>query len=170
MGNAASTSWSGSIVRIVSITCVFVKIAHSTTSSALALRRKPDGARLGGHPIDRKKAAARAARRLLRAWTGWRSQRCLPERLLGIPPCRAQLRKFQSPGRPEEFHLQSPTDPYVSLSTHTARASHTLETFPLQGDVESRCSSQSPGWHDSPCADSSPSLPSHSKRFCTTTG
>jgi hypothetical protein len=26
------------------------------------------------------------------------------------------------PGRPEEFHLQSPTDPYVNLSIHTARA------------------------------------------------
>ena len=52
---------------------------------------------------------------------------------------------FSDPGRPEEFHLQSPTDPYVNLSIHTARANHTLETFPLQGDVESRCSSQSPG-------------------------
>jgi hypothetical protein len=32
------------------------------------------------------------------------------------------------PGRPEEFHLQSPTDPYVSLSTHTARVRHPLDT------------------------------------------
>ena len=32
-----------------------------------------------------------------------------------------------APGRPEESHLQSPTDPYMSLSTHTARASLSLE-------------------------------------------
>ncbi len=32
------------------------------------------------------------------------------------------------PGRPEESHLQPPTDPYVSLSTHTARASHSHTT------------------------------------------
>jgi len=32
-----------------------------------------------------------------------------------------------TPGRPEESHLQSPTDPYMSLSTHTARASLSLE-------------------------------------------
>jgi hypothetical protein len=39
-----------------------------------------------------------------------------------------------SPGRPEESHLQSPTDPYVSLSTHTARVSHSLEASQLQVD------------------------------------
>ena len=32
-----------------------------------------------------------------------------------------------APGRPEESHLQSPTDPYMSFSTHTARASLPLE-------------------------------------------
>jgi hypothetical protein len=42
------------------------------------------------------------------------------------------------PGRPEESHLQTPTDPYVSLSTHTARASHTLEASRLQVDAEKK--------------------------------
>ena len=41
-----------------------------------------------------------------------------------------------TPGRPEESHLQSPTDPYVSLSTHTARVSHFLEASRLQVDEE----------------------------------
>jgi len=40
------------------------------------------------------------------------------------------------PGRPEESHHQSPTDPYVNLSAHTARASHSLEAFRLQADAE----------------------------------
>ena len=40
------------------------------------------------------------------------------------------------PGRPEDSHLQSPTDPDVSLSTHTARASHAIETLLIQRDVE----------------------------------
>ena len=35
-------------------------------------------------------------------------------------------------GRPEEFHLQSPTDPYVNLSIHTAPASHPLQIFRFQ--------------------------------------
>ncbi len=43
-----------------------------------------------------KKTAVRTDRRLLLAWTWWRSPCCLPERLLGIPPVIAQLRKFQS--------------------------------------------------------------------------
>jgi len=41
-----------------------------------------------------------------------------------------------SPGRPEESHLKSPTDPYVSLSTHTARASLPLEASQPQADIE----------------------------------
>ena len=35
-------------------------------------------------------------------------------------------------GRPEEFHLQSPTVPYVNLSIHTAPASHSLEISRFQ--------------------------------------
>jgi len=42
-----------------------------------------------------------------------------------------------TPGRPEELHLQSPTDPYVSLSTRTARASLSRAASPLHGDAES---------------------------------
>jgi len=37
------------------------------------------------------------------------------------------LNNNSEPGRPEEFHLQSPSDPYVNLSIHTAPASHSLE-------------------------------------------
>ena len=32
-------------------------------------------------------------------------------------------------GRPEEFHLQSPTEPYVNLSIHTAPASLAIDVF-----------------------------------------
>jgi hypothetical protein len=39
-------------------------------------------------------------------------------------------------GRPEDSHLQSPTEPYVNLSTHTAHVSPTVETFLLQRDAE----------------------------------
>ena len=42
-----------------------------------------------------------------------------------------------APGRPEELHLQSPTDPYVSLSTRTARASLSRVASPLHSDAES---------------------------------
>ena len=34
------------------------------------------------------------------------------------------------PGRPEEFHLQPPTDPDVRLSAHPARANHGVTAFP----------------------------------------
>ena len=34
-----------------------------------------------------------------------------------------EVTRHNWPGRPEEFHLQSPTDPYVNLSAYTARAS-----------------------------------------------
>jgi hypothetical protein len=44
---------------------------------------------------------------------------------------------WRKPGRPEELHLQSPTDPYVSLSTRTARASLSRAASPLHGDAES---------------------------------
>ena len=43
----------------------------------------------------------------------------------------------RSPGRPEELHLQSPTDPYVSLATHTARASPCHTAFSRHDDAES---------------------------------
>jgi len=52
---------------------------------------------------------------------------------------------FDEPGRPEEFHLQSPTDPYVSLSTHTARASLPPVASQPQADIEQLGSSQLPG-------------------------
>jgi len=41
----------------------------------------------------------------------------------GVAP-RAAHRFRTWPGRPVEFHHQSPTVPYVNLSIHTARASH----------------------------------------------
>src|SRR5262245_13684403 len=42
-----------------------------------------------------------------------------------------------TPGRPEDLHLQSPTDPYVSLSTRTARASRFRAASSPHGDAES---------------------------------
>ena len=45
------------------------------------------------------------------------------------------LSLFRS-GRPEDSHLQAPSDPDVSLSTHTAHASRAVETFLLQRDAE----------------------------------
>jgi|ERR1019366_9226941 hypothetical protein len=45
-------------------------------------------------------------------------------------------RKPGPPGRPEEFHLQSPTDPYLNLSIHTARASQDLAASRPQGATE----------------------------------
>jgi len=47
-----------------------------------------------------------------------------------------QPTKMSMPGRPVEFHHQSPTDPYVSLSTHTARASPLPEASQPQADIE----------------------------------
>ncbi|MDH3574408.1 MAG: hypothetical protein OEM90_12455, partial [Desulfobacteraceae bacterium] len=38
-------------------------------------------------------------------------------------------------GRPEEFHLQPPSEPCVNLSIHTAPVSHSLETSRLQADA-----------------------------------
>jgi hypothetical protein len=55
--------------------------------------------------------------------TGWRSTTTpiiLVKKIMHIS---------RSPGSPEEFHLQSLTDPYVNLSIHTARASHSLKTL-----------------------------------------
>jgi hypothetical protein len=46
------------------------------------------------------------------------------------------LRSWRKPGRPEEFHHQSPTEPYVNLSAHTARASHSLGASRHQADKE----------------------------------
>ena len=54
---------------------------------------------------------------------------------------------IHSPGRPEELHLQPPTEQCVSLSTYTARPSHPLATSRGQADAQSPCSSQFPGWH-----------------------
>ena len=43
-----------------------------------------------------EKTVARVDRRGLCAWPCWRSQRGRPARRLGLPPCRAKFRKFQS--------------------------------------------------------------------------
>jgi hypothetical protein len=74
-------------------------------------------------------------------------------------------------GRPEEFHLQSPTDPYVNLSIHTAPASLTLETSRFQSDAGSETAPPSPlvGCHRLQ-AGSSPSLQPYYRTFITTTG
>jgi hypothetical protein len=48
----------------------------------------------------------------------------------------SRRRKPGPPGRPEEFHLQSPTDPYLNLSIHTARASQDLAASRPQGATE----------------------------------
>jgi hypothetical protein len=74
-------------------------------------------------------------------------------------------------GRPEEFHLQSPSEPYVNLSIHTAPASHSLETSRSQADAERNpvppsCLVD----HRLPRAGSSPSLQSHYRTFNTNTG
>jgi hypothetical protein len=46
--------------------------------------------------------------------------------------------KADAPGRPEESHHQSPTEPHVNLSIHTARASRSLQTSRPPGDAESQ--------------------------------
>ncbi len=51
--------------------------------------------------------------------------------------CRRQEEPQAQSGRPEEFHLQSPTEPYVNLSTHTAPASLALGTSRSQADAGS---------------------------------
>ena len=43
-----------------------------------------------------------------------------------IAPCSAPARGSTLPGRPEESHLQPPTEPCVNLSIYTARPSHSL--------------------------------------------
>ena len=45
-------------------------------------------------------------------------------------------RRSEESGRPEEFHLQSPSDPCVNLSIHTAPASRSLETSRSQAYAE----------------------------------
>ena len=51
--------------------------------------------------------------------------------------------EFVESGRPEEFHLQSPTDPYVNLSIHTAPASLALETSRSQADAGNKTAAPS---------------------------
>src|SRR5665648_17236 len=55
-----------------------------------------------------------------------------------------------SPGRPEEFHHQPPTEPCVNLSIYTARTSHSFTPSRLQNDAESKCSSRFPSWQKLP--------------------
>jgi hypothetical protein len=43
---------------------------------------------------------------------------------------------LQAPGRPEGFHLQPPTDPYVNLSIHTARRSRASASFEIKSSPE----------------------------------
>ncbi len=43
---------------------------------------------------------------------------------------------WRTSGRPEEFHLQPPSEPCVNLSIHTAPVSHSLETSQFQADEE----------------------------------
>jgi len=52
----------------------------------------------------------------------------------------------EPPGRPEEFHLQPPTEPCVNLSIYTARPRHALALLRKQIYAERGCSSQFPGW------------------------
>ena len=83
--------------------------------------------------------------------------------------CQAQF--LQASGRPEEFHLQSPPEPYVNLSIHTAPASLTLGTSQSQADAGNKTAPPSflVGCH-SLQAGSSPSLQPHYRTFITTTG
>ena len=78
---------------------------------------------------------------------------------------------FHESGRAGESHPHAPTEPYVTVSRHTAPVSLTLETSQSQADAGSNpvpphC------WVD--CrfrrADSSPSLQPHYRTFNTTTG
>jgi hypothetical protein len=75
-------------------------------------------------------------------------------------------------GRPEEFHLQSPREPCVNLSIHTAPASIPLETSRSQAYAKrTRLLPRFSGVDL--CllrADSSPSLQPHYRTFNTTTG
>ena len=82
-----------------------------------------------------------------------------------------KVRSWRTSGRPEEFHLQSPSDPYVNLSIHTAPASLPLETSRSHADAERNpvppsCLVD----HRLPRAGSSPSLQPHYRTFNTTTG
>ena len=75
------------------------------------------------------------------------------------------------PGRPVEFHHQSPTVPYVNLSIHTARAGH-LRYGVTTARRQLQCLAH-PGFpvdktHNR--AGSSPLLPLHYRRFITPTG
>ena len=74
-------------------------------------------------------------------------------------------------GRPEEFHLQSPPEPYVNLSIHTAPARLTLGTSQSQADAGNKTAPPSflVGCH-SLQAGLSPSLQPHYRAFITTTG
>ena len=51
--------------------------------------------------------------------------------------CKSALDACVAPGRPEEFHLQPPTEPYVTLASYTARTSHALAGSRPQDDAES---------------------------------
>ena len=91
-------------------------------------------------------------------------------RVVVAVPCRPfdGTRGSGPPGRPEEFHLQPPTEPCVNLSIYTARPPFPCH-LAMTVDAESDRSSRLPGWRP-PSLSSSASLHARYKRFVATTG
>jgi hypothetical protein len=54
---------------------------------------------------------------------------------IGVGQFSAHPVAGEGSGRPDEFHLQSPTEPCVNLSIHTAPASFSLVASRLQADA-----------------------------------
>jgi hypothetical protein len=83
-----------------------------------------------------------------------------------------KISEISQSGRPEEFHLQSPSDPHVNLSIHTAPASLPLETSRSKAYAKrTRLLPRSRGVdHRLLRTGSSPSLQPHYRTFNTTTG
>ena len=77
---------------------------------------------------------------------------------------------LQAPGRPEGFHLQPPTDPYVNLSIHTARRSRASASFEIKSSPEVEAHPGIPVGQAFHRAASSPSLTAYYRRFNATTG
>ena len=86
-----------------------------------------------------------------RIYSFFRAGSCLSE--YGMSICISKRwNGINVSGRLEEFHLQSPTDPYVNLSIHTAPASLAPGTSRSQADAEVDSSSQFPGWLPPPAS------------------
>jgi len=77
---------------------------------------------------------------------------------------------LRAPGRPEGFHLQPPTDPYVNLSIHTARRSRASASFEIKSSPEVEAHPGIPVGQAFHRAASSPSLTAYYRRFNATTG